>query len=125
MVMKSRIALIGVFTVWSLTNVAQTGNETKTAETLELRTDTLRTPATVPLSFPVNDSIPTVSFRDVNIIHFKSDEERMLYYKYKSRIQKVLPYVKIAKQLYTEIKDEKENSKRREYKRYRKDVEKE
>jgi hypothetical protein len=72
-----------------------------------------------------SDTIPQVSLRDVNIIYFKSDEERMLYYKYKSRIQKVLPYVKIAKQLYAEIKDEKENSQRREYRHFKKDVEKE
>jgi hypothetical protein len=37
----------------------------------------------------------------------------------------VLPYVKIAKQLYAEIKDEKENSKKREYRHYKKDVESE
>src|SRR6476620_7474872 len=66
-----------------------------------------------------SDSIPQVSLRDVNIIYFRSDEERMLYYKYKSRIQKVLPYVKIAKQLYAEIKDEKENSQRREYRNFK------
>jgi coproporphyrinogen III oxidase len=38
---------------------------------------------------------------------------------------KVLPYVKIAKQLHAELVAEKENSKKRQYKKYRKDVEKE
>lgn len=73
----------------------------------------------------VNDSTPTISLRDVNIVSFKSKEDWMMYYKYKSRIQKVLPYVKIAKQLYQELQNEKTNSKKREYKHYRKDVEKE
>ena len=72
-----------------------------------------------------SDSTPTVSFRDVNIIYFKTNEGRMMYYKYKSRIQKVLPYVKIAKQLYTEMKEEKENDKKRDYRHYRKDLERE
>jgi len=74
---------------------------------------------------PASDSTPTVTFREVNIVSFKTAEEWMMYYKYKSRIQKVLPYIKIAKQLYVELKDEKENAKRREYRHYRKDVEKE
>ncbi len=94
---------------------AQVVNNQKT--TAHLSTDTAQS--------LFSDSIPTVSFRDVNIVYFKTDEERMMYYKYKSRIQKVLPYVKVAKQLYTEMTDEKENSKRREYRHYRKDVEKE
>ncbi len=74
---------------------------------------------------PRPDTIPTVYMHDVNIVYFKSSEEWMLYYKYKSRIQKVMPYVKIAKQLYAELKEEKENDKRRVYRHYRKDVEKE
>ena len=74
---------------------------------------------------PKPDTIPTVYMHDVNIVYFKSSEEWMLYYKYKSRIQKVMPYVKIAKQLYAELKEEKENDKRRDYRHYRKDVEKE
>ncbi len=75
--------------------------------------------------FSVNDSSPTINLRDVDIISFKSKEDWMMYYKYKSRIQKVLPYVKIAKQLYAELKEEKESAKRRQYKHYRKDLEKE
>ena len=71
------------------------------------------------------DSITTVTFREVNIVSFKTAEEWMLYYKYKSRIQKVMPYVKIANQLYAELKEEKENEKKRVYRHYRKDVEKE
>lgn len=73
----------------------------------------------------VADSIPTYTLRDVNIVYFKTQEEWTMYYKYKSRIEKVMPYVKIAKQLYAELKQEKENDKRREFRHYRKDVEKE
>ena len=117
--MKSRLKTIVVFLVWSVFLHAQEINNPKASNAVaHLSTDTLQR------SLPV-DSTPTVSFRDVNIVHFKTDEERMLYYKYKSRIQKVLPYVKVAKQLYAEIIDEKENSKRRQYRHYRKDVEKE
>jgi transposase len=72
-----------------------------------------------------SDSIKTILLHDVNIVAFKSDSEWMQYYKYKSRIEKVLPYVKIAKQLYAEIKEEKENDKKREFRHYRKDLEKE
>ena len=74
---------------------------------------------------PVNDSAPTVNLREVNIVSFKSPEEWMEYYKCRSRIEKVMPYVKIAKQLYTEIEQEKQNDKRRDYRHYRKDLEKE
>lgn len=71
------------------------------------------------------DSVPTINLRDVTIVSFKTSEEWMMYYKYKSRIQKVLPYVKIAKQLYEELKEEKANSKRRQFRHYRKDLEEE
>ena len=71
------------------------------------------------------DTIATVNLRDVNVIAFKSAEDWMTYYKYKSRIQKVMPYVKIANQLYAELKTEKDNDSKRGYRHYRKDVEKE
>ncbi len=71
------------------------------------------------------DTMPTVKLQEVNVLYFKTPAEWDQYYKYKSRIIKVMPYVKIAKQLYAELQQEKDNSKRREYKRYRKDVEKE
>lgn len=116
--MISRTVFMGGLLVCSFFLSAQSAIEAKT----ESASDSLSISIA---GMPTTDSTPTVSFRDVNIVYFRTDEERMLYYKYKSRIQKVLPYVKIAKQLYTEIKSEKENSKRREYRHYRKDVEKE
>ncbi len=76
-------------------------------------------------TIPATDSMPTINLRDVNVVSFKSAEDQMMYYKYKSRIQKVMPYVKIANQLYAELKEEKEADKRRDYRHYRKDVEKE
>jgi len=71
------------------------------------------------------DSLLTVNLPDVQITYFKTKEEWMQYYKYKSRIIKVMPYVKIAKQLHAELTDNKENNKKKEYRKYRKDVEKE
>ncbi|MBL7778951.1 MAG: DUF4294 domain-containing protein [Chitinophagales bacterium] len=71
------------------------------------------------------DTLPTVDLNTVQIVSFKTQEEWDMYYKYKSRIIKVMPYVKIAKQLYNELSAEKDNSKKREYRKYRKDVEKE
>jgi hypothetical protein len=116
--MKKYLLAFIAFVVWSIGIAAQ---EVMTAPSLVSPADTAKSlPGT-----GATDTIPQVSFRDVNIIYFKSDEERMLYYKYKSRILKVLPYVKIAKQLYAEIKDEKENAKRREYRHFKKDIESE
>jgi hypothetical protein len=116
--MISRTVFIGGFLACSFFLSAQSAIQAKTENASDSLSKSIA-------GLPTTDSTPTVSFRDVNIVYFRTDEERMLYYKYKSRIQKVLPYVKIAKQLYTEIKSEKENSKRREYRHYRKDVEKE
>ena len=120
--MKSRSVFIVGFLMGSLYLSAQNANAIKAAGSLAFKPDTFSKPT---MGMPATDSTPTISFRDVNIIYFKTDEERMMYYKYKSRIQKVLPYVKIARQLYVELKEEKENSKRRVYRHYRKDVEKE
>lgn len=68
---------------------------------------------------------PTYQLKEVPVYFFKNNAERNLYNKYKSRIITVMPYVKIAKQLYIELEEEKANSKKRAYKHYRKDVEKE
>jgi hypothetical protein len=81
--------------------------------------------STVAKTSVTRDSIPTYMLHDVSIVYFKTQEEWMMYYKYKDRIEKVIPYVKIAKELYAELKQEKENDKRSEFRHYRKDVEKE
>lgn len=71
------------------------------------------------------DTTPTINLNDVTIVSFKTKEDWMMYYKYKSRIKKVMPYVKIAKELYAELQEEKSTVKKKEYKHYRKDLEKE
>ena len=72
-----------------------------------------------------SDSMPSVSFPDVNIITFKTNEEWLEYYRNRARILKVLPYVRIAKQLYIELQLNEDTSTRREYRHYRRDLEKE
>lgn len=104
---------------------AQSSPDTKQRGRPRLKEDTTEVKYLLDAgTFPV-DSTPTINIRDVNIIAFKSKEDWMMYYKYKSRIQKVMPYVKIANQLYAELKAEKEKEKRRDYRHYRKDLEKE
>lgn len=70
------------------------------------------------------DSVKTVVLRSVEILDFKNPLEESQFYRIRRRIQKVLPYVRIAVSLYDQILDEKENSKRRQYRKFRKDVEK-
>jgi hypothetical protein len=123
--MKSPLGCFLTFWLMGLTVTAQPAAKISPVPNLVYRIDTSGQALNDSAMNTIYDSIATVSFRDVNIVYFKTDEERMLYYKYKSRIYKVLPYVKIAKQLYAEIKSEKENTKKREYRHYRKDVEKE
>lgn len=62
---------------------------------------------------------------EATIFRFKSKEDEMEYYKTLSRIRKVMPYVQIAKTMHNEIYAVKDNSKKKEYKAYRKDTEKE
>jgi len=78
-----------------------------------------------PGELSATDTMPTINLNDVTVVSFKTKEDWMMYYKYKSRIIKVMPYVKIANQLYAELKAEKENDSKRGYRHYRKDVEKE
>jgi hypothetical protein len=120
--MEKRLVIFMAFLVQSLLGTSQGLNTTLP---LAYQKDTTSQYLLDTKSVPVIDTIPQVSFREVNIIYFKTDEERQLYYKYKSRIQKVLPYVKIAKQLYAEISQEKETSKKRDYRHFKKDVESE
>lgn len=75
------------------------------------------------IAFP--DTMLSVQLREVPIITFRDADERMEYYKTLSRIRKVMPYVKIAKQLYGNLQEKKEVEKKRAYKSYRKDLEKE
>ena len=78
------------------------------------------------------DTTSHINFQDtvftipeVQIFRWKNKDDEMEYYKNISRIKAVLPYLKIAKKLHTEIYDKKESSKKKDYKHYRKDTEKE
>jgi Domain of unknown function (DUF4294) len=71
------------------------------------------------------DSVPTVNLREVQIVTFKTQEEWAEYYRDKARIEKVMPYVKIARELYAELREKEDTSRRRDYRHYRKDLEKE
>ena len=115
--------------VWLLCWVAQVACGQKVAEAklapVKGSMDTSAKPIYDIGNVPVSDSMPTVSFPDVNIITFKTNDEWMEYYRTRARILKVLPYVKIAKQLYVELQQKEDTSTRREYRHYRKDLEKE
>lgn len=71
------------------------------------------------------DTLQTYYLREVDIVNFKTDDEWREYYQTMSRVKKVIPYVKIANQLYAELQAKEAKSKRREYRHYRKDLEKE
>jgi len=77
----------------------------------------------------LNDSvtapIDTVTYRDVTVFNFRSKDDEREFLVDMNRIRAVLPYIKIAKQLYSDVNDKKETSKKREYRHYRKDLEKE
>ncbi len=72
-----------------------------------------------------SDTMTVYYLKEVDIVNFKTADEWREYYQTLSRIRKVTPYVKIAKQLYIELQEKEESSKRRAYRSYRKDVEKE
>lgn len=122
--MKATTALLLLTFSYTLTS-AQSKSTTERPNTNGAKKDTAKAGYVYDAGEFNEDSIPTIQIRDVNIVSFKSKEDWMMYYKYKSRIVKVMPYVKIAKQLYVELEAEKEAKKRGQYRKYRKDVEKE
>lgn len=71
------------------------------------------------------DTMVTVQLRDVDIYTFKNPDDQMEYYKDRSRIKKILPYLKIAIQLYDDVIVKKDDAKKKEFRLYRKDLEKE
>jgi hypothetical protein len=78
----------------------------------------------IDTTYGLDTSMP-VLLKEIDIVRFKNKDEEMEYWKTLSRVRKVMPYVKIAKQLYVEMTQKEEGSKKREFKKYRKDVEKE
>lgn len=123
--MKRLSGIMLLFIVLPLGIFAQSTKPKMSAKAAQLKQGVDTTPVKYVKNGELTDTMPTVKLQEVNVLYFKTPAEWDQYYRYKSRIIKVLPYVKIAKQLYTELEQEKESAKRREYKRYRKDVEKE
>lgn len=90
----------------------------------QFKKDTLQTIADTS-STGLEDTMQVYYLKEVDIVNFKTQDEWREYYQTLSRIKKVTPYVKIAKQLYLELQEKESGSKKREYRHYRKDVEKE
>jgi hypothetical protein len=90
----------------------------------QFKKDSLETKSDTAVFNPA-DTMQVYYLKEVDIVNFKSADEWREYYQTLSRIKKVMPYVKIAKQLYVELQEKEGHSKRKEYRHYRKDVEKE
>ncbi len=71
------------------------------------------------------DTAVNVTLKDVTVFQFRNPDDEREYWLSLNRIRKVLPYVKMAKQLYLDVSDKKENEKKKDYRHYRKDLEKE
>lgn len=71
------------------------------------------------------DTAVNVTLKDVTVFQFRNPDDEREYWLSVNRIRKVLPYVKMAKQLYLDVSDKKENEKKKDYRHYRKDIEKE
>lgn len=123
--MKARTALLMLVLFYASANAQSLGTGKVKGNAPKPTADTTAVKYAFDAGEFDEDSIPTVNVRDVNIVAFKNKEDWQTYYKYKSRIKKVIPYVKIAKQLYVELEAEKEAVRRGQYRKYRKDVEKE
>lgn len=66
----------------------------------------------------------TIELHQVNYVTFKNKDDQMEYYKDISRIRTVLPYIRMSKRIYAQIQEEKANDSKRDYRHYRKDLEK-
>jgi len=71
------------------------------------------------------DTAVNVTLKDVTVFQFRNPDDEREYWLSVNRIRKVLPYVKMAKQLYLDVSDKKDNEKKKDYRHYRKDLEKE
>jgi hypothetical protein len=68
------------------------------------------------------DTIPYINIPEVNIIGqtFANNNDRNLYEYYLKRVKKVYPYFEIAKTVIEDLEYEQENSKKRQFKKYKK-----
>lgn len=71
------------------------------------------------------DTSVNITLKDVTVFQFRNPDDEREYWLCRSRIRKVLPYVKMAKQLYVDVNDKKESERKKDYRHYRKDLEKE
>jgi len=67
----------------------------------------------------------TIVLHEVSNFVFKDPKDGQEYARDINNIRVVLPYVRIAKHLYADVKDRKQSDTKRQYRRYRKDLEKE
>ncbi len=71
------------------------------------------------------DTSINITLKDVTVLQFRNPDDEREYWLSLNRIRKVLPYVKMAKQLYLDVSDKQDNDKKKDYRHYRKDLEKE
>lgn len=68
------------------------------------------------------DTIPYINIPEVNVVGqtFANNDDRNLYEYYLKRVKKVYPYFEIAKTVIEDLEYEKENAKKRQFKKYKK-----
>ena len=98
--MKTKCSYVMMVLLWTLQIASGQNANPNQNSYAKLRTDTSAKTIFDIGNVAKGDTAPHVNFPEVNIITFKSNEEWMEYYRCRERILKVLPYVRIAKQLY-------------------------
>lgn len=68
------------------------------------------------------DTIPYINIPEVNVVGqtFANANEKNMYEYYLKRVKKVYPYYEIAKTVIEDLEYEKENAKKRQFKKYKK-----
>jgi hypothetical protein len=69
------------------------------------------------------DTIPSLNVPEIAITGYKFDtkQDEYWYNYYLKRVKKVYPYYQIAKEVVLELEEEKANSKKKKFKKYKKD----
>lgn len=76
-------------------------------------------------SFKTKGIDTTITLREVSNYVFKNPKEGYEYANDINNIRIILPYLKMVKHVYAEVHEKKETDTRRQYRHYRKDLEKE
>lgn len=73
------------------------------------------------------DTIPTLNIPEIAITGYKfeNQQDEYWYNYYLKRVKKVYPYYQIAKEVVFDLEEEKANSKKKKFKKYKKDRKKE